>query len=95
MAILQGAGVGAGVVSTSKDMDNDIQLNYNNFYRELEHPYMGKLHYYHPAAMKLSKAETEVKRPVLLGEHTDYICTEILKMSQTELDDLKAKGVFK
>ena len=87
MAILQGPAVGAGVVSNVQDMDNDMQLNYYNFYRELDHPYMGKLHYYHPAAIKLSRAETEVKRPVLLGEHTDYICSQILGMSQKEIDD--------
>jgi benzylsuccinate CoA-transferase BbsF subunit len=95
MAMLQGAGVGAGVVANSGDLDNDMQLNYYNFYRELEHPYMGKLRYYHPAALKLSRAETEVKRPVLLGEHTDYICSKILGMSQKEIDDLRSKGVFK
>jgi benzylsuccinate CoA-transferase BbsF subunit len=95
MAILQGAGIGAGVVSNSRDMDNDLQLNYYNFYRELEHPFMGKLHYYHPAALKLSRAETAVQRPVLLGEHTDYVCSQILGMSRKEIDDLRAKGVFK
>ena len=95
MALLQGAGVGAGVVSNARDLDNDMQLNYGNFYRELDHPYMGKLHYYHPAALKLSNAETEVKRPVLLGEHTDYICSKILGMSQTEIASLRDKGVFK
>ena len=95
MAVLQGAGVAAGVVSNAADLDNDIQLNYYNFYRELDHPYMGKLRYYHPASLKLSRAEAEVKRPVLLGEHTDYICKEILGMSQAEIDDFKARDVFK
>ena len=95
MALLQGAGVGAGVVANARDMDNDLQLNYYNFYRELDHPYMGKLHYYHPAALKLSRAETDVQRPVLLGEHTDYICSQILGMSQKEIDELRAKDVFK
>jgi benzylsuccinate CoA-transferase BbsF subunit len=95
MALLQGAGVGAGVVANARDMDNDMQLNYYNFYRELDHPYMGKLHYYHPAALKLSRAEIEVERPVLLGEHTDYICSQILGMSQKEIDELREKGVFK
>jgi benzylsuccinate CoA-transferase BbsF subunit len=95
MAILQGAGIGAGVVANARDMDSDLQLNYDNFYRELDHPFMGKLHYYHPAAVKLSGAETAVQRPVLLGEHTDYICTRILGMSAKEIEDLRAKGVFK
>jgi crotonobetainyl-CoA:carnitine CoA-transferase CaiB-like acyl-CoA transferase len=95
MAMLQGAGVAAGVVSNAADLDQDIQQNSYNFYRQLDHPYMGKLRYYHPAALKLSRAEAELKRPVLLGEHTDYICKEILGMSQTEIEDLQAKGVFK
>jgi benzylsuccinate CoA-transferase BbsF subunit len=95
MAVLQGAGIGAGVVSNARDMDSDVQLNYNNFYRELDHPFMGRVHYYHPAAIKLSKAETQVKRPVMLGEHTDYICSQILGMSQSEIDGLREKGVFK
>lgn len=95
MAVLQGAGIGAGVVSNARDMDNDVQLNYQNFYRQLDHPFMGRVHYYHPAAIKLSKAETQVKRPVLLGEHTDYICSQILGMSQFEIERLREKGVFK
>ena len=94
MNMLQGEGVAAGVVENSHDMDNDIQLNYYNFYRQIDHPFMGKLRYYHPAALTLSKAETEVKGPILLGEHTDYICSQILGMSQNEIDELKKKGVF-
>jgi benzylsuccinate CoA-transferase BbsF subunit len=92
--MLQTAGVGAGVVANSRDMDEDPQLNHYNFYRELEHPYLEKLRYYHAAAFKLSAAEAAVKRPVLLGEHTDYVCTQILGMSQDEIDRLRQKGVF-
>ena len=69
-------------------------MNYYNFYRELDHPYMGRLRYYHPAGLKLSGAETQIKRPVLLGEHTDYICREILGMQQPEIDSLREKGIF-
>jgi benzylsuccinate CoA-transferase BbsF subunit len=94
MNILQGAGVAAGVVANAQDMDADAQLNYYHFYRQIDHPYMGKLRYYHPAALTLSNAECEVKGPVLLGEHTDYVCSQILGMSQNEIDDLRKKGVF-
>jgi len=91
---LQKAGVGAGLVSNAQDLDRDPQLNHYNFYRELDHPYMGKLRYYHPDPIKLSAAEADIKRPVLLGEHTDRICTEILGMTQGEVDGLREKGVF-
>jgi len=91
---LQKAGVGAGLVANAKDIDEDPQLNYYKFYRELDHPYLGRLRYYHPDPIKLSAAETDINRPVLLGEHTDYVCTEILGMSQGEVDRLRRKGVF-
>ena len=94
MTMLQEAGVGAGVVANARDLDNDAQLNHYNFYRELDHPYIGKRRYYHPEAMKLSAAEAEVRRPVLVGEHTDDICTRILGMSRSEIDRLRQKGVF-
>jgi crotonobetainyl-CoA:carnitine CoA-transferase CaiB-like acyl-CoA transferase len=91
---LQAGGTGAGLVANAKDLDTDPQMKYYNFYRELEHPYMGRLRYYHPAPIKLSAVETAVQRPVLLGEHTDLICTKILGMSQSEVDALRRKGVF-
>jgi crotonobetainyl-CoA:carnitine CoA-transferase CaiB-like acyl-CoA transferase len=92
--ILQRVGVGAGVVADARDIDEDPQMNYYNFYHEMEHPYAGKLRYYHPAPIKLSAAEAAVQRPVLLGEHTDRICMEVLGMSQGEVDRLRQKGVF-
>ena len=94
MKMLQAAGVGAGVVANARDLDEDAQLNHYHYYRELDHPYMGRLRYYHPVGIKLSGVETEVRRPVLLGEHTDYICTDILGMPQDEVDRLRQKGVF-
>lgn len=92
--MLQQAGVGAGTVASARDLDEDPQMNYYNFYRELDHPGMGKLRYYHPAGIKLSAAEAAVDRPVLLGEHTDYVCREILGIPQEEIDRLREKGVF-
>jgi len=93
-AMLQQAGVGAGTVASAKDINEDPQMNYYHFYREMEHPYVGKLRYYHPAPIKLSAVDTAVGRPVLIGEHTERICTEILGMAKSEVDGLKEKGVF-
>ncbi len=92
--LLQKSGVGAGTVSSPKDIDEDPQMNYYNFYRELEHPYMGRLRYYHPAPITLSAVATAVGRPVLIGEHTELICKGILGMKQEEVDALRRKGVF-
>ncbi len=92
--LLQKSGVGAGTVSNPRDIDEDPQMNYYNFYREIDHPYMGRLRYYHPAPIYLSNAPADVGRPVLVGEHTDLICRTILGMSQEEIDILRKKGVF-
>jgi len=91
---LQKAGVGAGLVANAKDLDEDRQLNHYNFYRELDHPYMGRLRYYHPDPIKLSAAEADINRPVLVGEHTDYVCTEILGIPRHEVERLREKGIF-
>jgi benzylsuccinate CoA-transferase BbsF subunit len=91
---LQKAGVGAGLVANAKDLDEDPQMSHYNFYRELDHPYMGRLRYYHPDPIKLSDAEPDINRPLLLGEHTDYVCTEILGMPRDEVERLRQKGVF-
>jgi benzylsuccinate CoA-transferase BbsF subunit len=93
-ATLQGVGVGAGVVKDSKDVAEDPAWNHYEFNRELDHPYIGKKKFYHPPAMKLSNAPPDVGRPVLIGEHNDYVCTKILGLSDDEFVELLVDGVF-
>ena len=94
MATLQAAGVGAGVVANSQDIVEDVQLKYYNFFREVDHPFMGKITYAHPPAMKLSEAESSVGRATILGEHNEYVCQEILGYSQSEYNQLLKEKVF-
>ena len=94
MAMMQAAGVGAGVVANARDLVEDIQLNHYEYFREVDHPYIGKANYYHPPAFKLSGARAEVGRPPLLGEHNQYICREILGLSDEDMARLKRDGVF-
>jgi benzylsuccinate CoA-transferase BbsF subunit len=94
MATLQGVGVPAGVVANSQDIVEDVQLKQYNFFREIDHPFMGKLTYAHPPAMKLSDAEATVGRATILGEHNEYVCKEILGYSQDEYNQLVKDKVF-
>ncbi len=82
MATLQAVGVSAGVVANSQDIVEDVQLQHYNFFREVDHPFMGKITYAHPPAMKLSDAEASVGRSTILGEHNEYVCREILGYSR-------------
>jgi len=43
--------------------------------RQIDHPFMGHLRFYHPASIKISRSDAEVKRPVILWEHTENICS--------------------
>jgi hypothetical protein len=62
--------------------------------RLIVHAFMGQLLFYHPPSIKLSRSDAEFKRPVLFGEHTEYICSQILGMSRDEIDSLAAEGIF-
>lgn len=92
--ILQAAGVGAGVVANARDVVEDTQLKHYNYFREVEHPYIGKCTFCHPPAIKLSDAESEVGRSSILGEHNEYVCKEILGISQADYDRLVRDGAF-
>jgi len=94
MAMLQRAGVAAGVVATAQDSEEDPQLKAYDFFREIEHPYLGKQKFFHPPGFTLSEATAELHRPVFLGEHTGYICQEILGIADDEFDRMQKDGVF-
>lgn len=94
MVMMQAAGVSAGVVATAEDAELDPQFKHYDFFREMDHPVLGKRTFYHPPGFKLSKATAELHRPPLLGEHNEYICTEILGMTEKEYDRLAEEGVF-
>jgi benzylsuccinate CoA-transferase BbsF subunit len=94
MEMMQVKGVAAGVVSNAKDQAEDPQLKEYDYFQELDHPYLGKLGFYHPQNFVLSDAVPVLKAPVLLGEHTEYVATEIIGMSDEEFVQLVGEGVF-
>lgn len=94
MVMLQNAGVAAGVVATAQDSEADPQLKAYDFFREIDHKYLGPQKFFHPPGFTLSEAVAEVHRPVYLGEHTEYICKEILGISDKEYQELEKEGAF-
>lgn len=94
MVTLQSAGVAAGVVQTCEDLYNDPQLKFRQHFQELEHPEIGK-HYYESPSFKLSKTPSELSMPgPCLGQHNEFICTQILGMSDQEFAAFFAEGAF-
>ena len=91
---MQDAGIGAGVVQSGKDLIEDPQLKHRHHFWYLNHPEMGSCAYDGPP-FKLSETPAELRMPApCLGEHTEYVCTQILGMSDEEFIELLAEGVF-
>jgi benzylsuccinate CoA-transferase BbsF subunit len=95
MAKLQAVGVAAGVVQTGEDLvDHDLQLRHRHHFVELEHAEMG-LHLSERPPFRLSKTPSEPQRPFpSFGEHTEYVCKEMLGMSDEEFAELIGAGVL-
>ncbi|MFC1921574.1 CaiB/BaiF CoA transferase family protein [Chloroflexota bacterium] len=85
MMMMQQAGLEAGVVRTGRDIiKNCPQLEHRHYWWTLEHPEIGEADYGGNSFI-LSKTPYQLQRPApCLGEHTHYICTELLGMSDEE-----------
>ncbi|GAG12899.1 unnamed protein product, partial [marine sediment metagenome] len=94
MEELQRRGVPAGVVQGAREMLADEHLKERGYYVYLDHPETGRTAYDGPP-FKLSKTPGELRSPApLLGEHTEYVCKEILGLSDEEIADLLVAGVL-
>jgi len=94
MEKLQAAGVAAGVVKNAADIQDDPQLAHRHYFWQLDHPEIG-MHSYDGAGFILSKTPAEIKRPSpLMGQHTEYVCREILGMSDEEFVEFLSQGAL-
>lgn len=94
MALMQQAGVPAGVVATGEDLLNDPQLKHRRHFVQLEHPEIG-LHSCQGVSFKLSRTPSQIVRSApCLGQDTSYICSEILGIGDDQLVELIDEGVF-
>jgi len=94
MTMMQTAGVAAGVLQTAEDMmERDPQLRHRHFFRELDHPEIGKYRTRGPCFV-LSKSSCEVRCSPLLGEQNEYAFKELLGMSDEEIAKLVIEGII-
>jgi crotonobetainyl-CoA:carnitine CoA-transferase CaiB-like acyl-CoA transferase len=91
---MQSAGVAAGIVRTGAEIiAEDPQIKHRDYMKVLDHHAIGpSLHSSTPG--KLMKTPAEVRPAPCLGEHTEYICREILQMPDERFVQLLAEGVF-
>jgi len=94
METLQEARVPAGVVQRAPDTLRDPQLKHLNAIVELDHPEVGNRLYNNvPFHMSATPPLSSSTAP-LLGQHTNEICRELLKMSAEEIEQLIAQGIL-
>jgi len=93
MTTLQESGVPAGVVENGQDLCDDLQLKHRQYFQWIKHPVVG-VSAINGYPFKLSKTSHHMEPAPQLGEHTEYICREILRMQDDKFIDLLQKGVF-
>lgn len=92
---LQSCGVPAGVVQGAREiLDEDEHVRDRGYYNYLDHAETGRAAYDGPP-FRLSKTPGHLAWPApLLGEHTEYVCKEILGLSDEEIAELMVAGAL-
>ncbi|MDP2917038.1 MAG: CoA transferase [Dehalococcoidia bacterium] len=95
MKLMVAAGISAGVVQNGEEVFKDPQLAHYGFQQMMFYPGMHKEYPTQLPFGRLTKTPVKARRPSpMLGEHTDYICTQILGIPDEEFVQLMADGVF-
>ena len=88
MHLLQEHGISAGIVQNAADLFQDPQIKERESLKQMEHDEIGPLSH-RGVAFKLSRTPCELNTPgPCLGQHTEYVCRELLGMSDEEFIDL-------
>lgn len=94
MKLLQDAGVPAGVAQNNEEVLNDPQLGHRHSFWVLQHNTLGSYaHLGRPFSLSKTPAKSRMPAPCL-GEHTEYVCTKILGLSDEEFVNLALLGAF-
>jgi benzylsuccinate CoA-transferase BbsF subunit len=95
MSTLQDSGVAAAAVQSAADLVlKDAQLQARGHWVYLDHPEMNRS-LYNSAPFRMSDAACTPRSPApLLGQHTDEVCREILRLSDDDIFTLKRDGVL-
>ncbi|MFC1867475.1 CaiB/BaiF CoA transferase family protein [Thermodesulfobacteriota bacterium] len=92
--VMQKAGIAGGVVKKASEIYDDPQLNERGFFWKMKHSEMDEFtHMGQPSVLSGTPARPKSPAPCL-GEHTEFVCTEILKMTDDEFVDLLLSGAL-
>ncbi|MCS6801219.1 MAG: CoA transferase [Chloroflexota bacterium] len=83
--VLQAAGVPAGPVQTAADLFRDPHLAARGKILRLDHPELGRVRVNGPSFQLSGIGPEAVRRPPLLGEHTEAVLRDLLGLDEEEL----------
>lgn len=95
MNLLQEHHLSAGVVESAQDLiDYDPHMRFRDHFVRLDHPEMGDSIYNNPP-FKLSGTPGILRKSApLLGEDTEYVCKEIIGLTDEQFQKYKQEDVF-
>lgn len=96
-ALLQQAGVMAGVVQNGRDLLHDAQLRHRGFFKRVTHPPASGIgtRLYIGAPWAMSGAQQAPPQPApQLGEHNRQVLTDLLGYSADEVAQLERDGII-
>ena len=96
MRLMQEHGVPCTAVLNTQDLLLDAHVKDRNFIETLEHP-DGETHkYYFGSTWRENNSTTKTVRSAapLLGEHNEYVCTDLLGIPTDKLDSMEELGLF-
>ena len=95
MAALEAAGVPCAPVNTMDQVFADPQVRARGMQIRMPHPLAGAEVPLVGSPVKLSRTPVSYRRaPPTLGEHTDEVLAEVLGLSESEREALRAEGVI-
>lgn len=95
MALLQAAGVPAGVARNPKDLLDDPHLMARGFWQRVDRPFVGE--HFQPSlpVRRHDGGPFEIRQPApTLGQHTVTVLGGLLGLTREELEDLSRKEVI-
>ena len=94
LRLVQEAGVEAGIVATTRDLNADPQLAHRGHFHPVEHQVLGP-HTCEQLGYRLTATPGAIERPgPLLGEHSRRVYGEILGLSEEDVAALARDGVL-
>ena len=93
MVLMQQADVPAGVVKTNKELFEDPQLAHQGYFHRVDHPEIGEC-YQQAWPIRLSISPLNIRPAPCLGEHNEYVFTQMLGLSDEEFVEYLDMGVF-